>query len=129
MTGWGDCDDFCTHAFGELLIQQPQLFSKVIEWTNSELFWVRRAAAVVLIPAIRKGYITTDVFKISDLLMSGEHDLVRKGYGWMLKELALKDADTVCEYLTNNAERMPRVAFRYAIEKMTQKQRDMLMKL
>lgn len=51
---WGDCDDFCTHAFGELLRQKKVLFTKIIMWTNDNDFWVRRASAVILIPAIKK---------------------------------------------------------------------------
>ncbi len=52
VRGWGDCDDFCTHAFGELLRQQKGLFPQVLEWTLDTDFWVRRASAVVLIPSI-----------------------------------------------------------------------------
>lgn len=33
VRGWGDCDDFCTHAFGELLRQRKELFPRVLEWT------------------------------------------------------------------------------------------------
>jgi 3-methyladenine DNA glycosylase AlkD len=51
--GWGDCDDFCTHAFGELIIQKPELFIKIKSWTKNKEFWMRRAAAVILIPCIQ----------------------------------------------------------------------------
>lgn len=46
VRGWGDCDDFCTHAFGDLLLQKPEWFHKVISWTNREEFWMLRAAEV-----------------------------------------------------------------------------------
>ena len=52
VRGWGDCDDFCTHAFGELLRQRKELFANVITWTEDSDFWVRRASAVILIPSI-----------------------------------------------------------------------------
>jgi 3-methyladenine DNA glycosylase AlkD len=48
VTGWQDCDDFCTHAFGELLAQNNELFTYVIEWTRDPNFCVRRASAVSL---------------------------------------------------------------------------------
>jgi 3-methyladenine DNA glycosylase AlkD len=119
VRGWGDCDDFCTHAVGELLCQFPALFDRVVEWTTYAEFWMRRAAAVTLIPALHKGkYASFDPFIISDALMRDEHDLVRKGYGWMLKIYAHKEFDRVYAYLKKNKEIMPRVAFRYAIEKM-----------
>ena len=82
VRGWGDCDDFCTHAFGELLRRYKTLFSKVKTWTKDDDFWVRRASAVILIPLIlRNDYEGIDPFIISDLLMSDKHDLVQKGYG------------------------------------------------
>ena len=50
--------------------------------------------------------------------MIDEHDLVRKGYGWMLKVLSTKEPELVFDYLMKNKAVMPRVAYRYALEKM-----------
>ena len=128
--GWGDCDDFCTHAFGELLRRYKSLFSKVMEWTKDEDYWVRRASAVILIPAIlHKDYEGINPLMISDLLMSDEHDLVQKGYGWMLKSLSQVDMETVTNYLIDNHTQMPRTAYRYALEKYDQETRTKLMSL
>ncbi len=80
---------------------------------------MRCASAVVLIPSIwHDHYESIDPFYISDKLISDEHDLVRKGYGWMLKVLSCKVPQLVQDYLVKNKNKMPRVAFRYAIEKM-----------
>ncbi len=130
VRGWGDCDDFCTHAFGELICQNTSLVKGVIPWTEREEFWMRRAAAVVLIPSIRHDkYKETNPLQISNLLLADEHDLVRKGYGWMLKILSLKEPQTVRDYLVKNKEIIPRVAFRYAIEKMDREIKQELMRL
>ncbi len=46
-----------------------ELFSSIIEWTKDEDFWVRRASAVVLIPAIfHNDYNGISPFMISDAL-------------------------------------------------------------
>ncbi|MDO4312973.1 MAG: DNA alkylation repair protein [Eubacteriales bacterium] len=130
VSGWGDCDDFCTHAFGELLRQDKSLFAKVILWTNDHDFWVRRASAVILIPAIKKNdYNGIEPLEIANRLMLDEHDLVLKGYGWMLKSLSQIDQRCVMEYLIENYERMPRVAYRYALEKFDKETRNKLMKM
>jgi 3-methyladenine DNA glycosylase AlkD len=119
VRGWGDCDDFCTHAVGELLCQFPELFVRIQKWTERNEFWMRRAAAVTLIPALLKDrYASFDPFIISDALMQDEHDLVCKGYGWMLKTYSYKERDKVCDYLRKNKAVMPRVAYRYALGKM-----------
>lgn len=130
VRGWGDCDDFCTHAFGELLRRYKSLFSKVKSWTKDDDFWVRRASAVILIPSIlQNDYEGLEPFVISDSLMSDRHDLVQKGYGWMLKSLSQMDADAVKEYLIANHEQMPRTAYRYALEKYDKETRKQLMAL
>lgn len=130
VRGWGDCDDFCTHAFGELLRRYKTLFPKIKEWTKNEDFWVRRASAVILIPAIlHKDYEGIDPLMISDLLMPDEHDLVQKGYGWMLKSLSQVDMETVTNYLIDNHTQMPRTAYRYALEKYDKETRKKLMSL
>ncbi|SHI97631.1 3-methyladenine DNA glycosylase AlkD [Clostridium amylolyticum] len=129
VRGWGDCDDFCTHAFGELLMQNKQLFSHVLQWTKHSDFWIRRASAVILIPMIlRNNYDGINPLQITDKLIMDEHDLVRKGYGWMLKSLSTKEPDTVYNYLIKHKSTMPRVAFRYSLEKMDKEKRAKLMK-
>lgn len=130
VRGWGDCDDFCTHAFGELLAQYNDLFARVIPWTEHPDFWVRRASAVILIYPIRKRRAQgLDPFLIADRLMHDEHYLVLKGYGWLLKEYSRYDEDAVAAYLARHRPHMPRIAFRYALEKMPGERRKMLMNL
>ena len=130
VRGWGDCDDFCTHAFGELLRQKKTLFVKIITWTEDNDFWVRRASAVILIPSILKNdYDQIDPFAISDRLMSDKNQLVLKGYGWMLKSLSQIDPDCVEEYLIKNCKKMPRTSYRYALEKFDEETRSKLMRM
>ena len=59
--------------------------------------------------------------------MTDEHDLVQKGYGWMLKSLSQIDMPSVKDYLIANHGNMPRTAYRYALEKFDKKTRDELM--
>ena len=128
VRGWGDCDDFCTHAFGELICQNTGLADKTICWTKREEFWMRRAAAVVLLPSIwHDKYNETNPLRISDVLMSDEHYLVLKGYGWMLKTLSVKEQELVFNYLLKNKAVMPRIAYRYALEKMDADNKRVLM--
>jgi len=128
VRGWGDCDDFCTHAFGELICQRTELAENVIFWTKRDEFWMRRASAVVLIPSIYMDkYHETSPLQVSDILMTDKHDLVRKGYGWMLKVLSTKEPELVFDYLLKYKAIMPRVSYRYALEKMDVEKRKILM--
>ena len=128
IVDWGDCDDFCTHAFGELISQRNQYFDKILKWTSSENFAVRRAAAVVLIYPINKDkYNSINPLLVSDILMHDSHYLVQKGYGWMLKVLSVKEPEKVYNYLKKHKSTMPRTAFRYALEKLAKDRQKELM--
>ena len=70
-----------------------------------------------------------DPFRVSDLLLKDDHDLVQKGYGWMLKVLSKKEPQQVIGYLNAKHAAIPRVAFRYAIEKLDDKTKRELMLL
>ncbi|WP_318462130.1 DNA alkylation repair protein [Photobacterium leiognathi] len=130
VSDWNDCDDFCTHAFGELLRQYQHLFDHVLKWAEHSNFAVRRATAVILIYPINKSnYSQLDPFAVADLLQNDEHDLVQKGYGWMLKILSKHDPETVINYLTLHHSTMTRTAFRYALEKLDKSTQQQLMAL
>ncbi len=126
---WAHCDDFCTHTFGTLIYQFPELLKKLKKWTKSENRWEKRAAAVTLIYHAKqkeKKYLK-DIFWVADQLLLDEDDLVQKGYGWMLKEAANFWQKEVFDYVIKNKNRMPRTALRYAIEKMPQNLRKKAM--
>lgn len=118
VDGWGSCDDFCTHAFGALLYQYPDLIPQAQTWTQSENRWLRRAAAVVLIYALRRDAHLDAAFDVADLLLTDDGDLVQKGYGWMLKEASKHAPRRVFDYVMAHKDIMPRTALRYAIEKL-----------
>jgi 3-methyladenine DNA glycosylase AlkD len=130
ISDWWDCDDFCTHAVGELMIRYPHLLPKIYDWCDHENFAVRRCAPVTLILPIKKNAdLCVDPFEIADRLKNDPHYLVLKGYGWMLKVLSSSHPDQVIAYLENNQDTMPRVAYRYALEKLDKNSKQRLMKL
>ncbi|TVR50910.1 MAG: DNA alkylation repair protein [Spirochaetaceae bacterium] len=115
---WGDCDDLCTHALGYLIATYPALSARAARWTQSGKWWVRRGAAVSLIYGLRRGLFLDEAFTVANKLFSDEHDLVRKGYGWMLKEAGKTYPNEVHEFLCARRAVIPRVALRYAVEKL-----------
>ena len=119
VDSWGSCDDFCTHAYGDLIFKFPEHIPAVKTWTRSRNRWYRRGAAVVMIYSIRREQGFKDSFEIADLLLMDSDDLVQKGYGWMLKEISNKDPQQVFEFVEQRKTHMPRTALRYAIEKLS----------
>lgn len=46
-----------------------------------------------------------------------------KGYGWLLKDLAITGQKDVFDYIMKNKRILPRVSLRYAIERMPKEMR------
>lgn len=89
---------------------------------RSKNMWERRTAIVTTLYFIRKGEVD-DAFKIAELLLKDKEDLVHKGTGWALRYAGDKDRKRLLGFLDKNAATMPRVALRYAIEKLDKEQR------
>lgn len=119
VRNWGDCDTLCNHTIGSLLMMYPELLARVKDvWTGSPNRWMRRGAAVSLIVPARRGMFLSDIFGVADRLLPDADDMVRKGYGWMLKAASEAHVQEVFDYVVRHRAVMPRVALRYAIEKM-----------
>lgn len=127
VNSWAKCDEFCNHSIGTLIERYPEYVQELKRWALSDNRWIRRASAVTLVMPARKGLFISDVFAIADILLLDEDDLVRKGYGWMLKEASRSHQQEVYEYVVKHKADMPRVALRYAIELMPQDMRKAAM--
>jgi 3-methyladenine DNA glycosylase AlkD len=118
ITNWAACDSFCNHTMGDFFEKFPEYISELKNWTQSDNRWMRRAAAVSLIVPAKHGKFLDDVLEIADLLLTDNDDMVRKGYGWLLKEASRKHPKEVFDYVMHNRKSIPRTALRYAIELM-----------
>jgi 3-methyladenine DNA glycosylase AlkD len=118
ITNWAACDSFCNHTMGDFLEKFPEYIGELKRWTQLDNRWMRRAAAVSLIVPAKHGKFLNDVLDIADLLLTDTDDLVRKGYGWLLKESSRIHQKEVFDYVMRNRKAMPRTALRYAIELM-----------
>ncbi|MCX6225044.1 MAG: DNA alkylation repair protein, partial [Bacteroidia bacterium] len=102
----------------EFIVKYPTYLAELKRFTLSENRWMRRAAAVTLIIPAARGKFLADVLEIATLLLHDPDDLVRKGYGWMLKAAAESHRQEVFGFVLRHKATMPRTALRYAIEKM-----------
>jgi len=118
VSNWAACDTLCNHTIGEFLVRYPRYVGNLKKWARSKNRWMRRAAAVSLIIPGKHGKFLPDIFKIADILLLDDDDMVQKGYGWMLKVASQAHERKVFDYVMKNKKKMPRTALRYAIEKM-----------
>lgn len=117
VNNWAKCDTLCNHAVGSFIEEFPDFVENLKVWAKSDNRWLRRASAVTLILPARKGLFLPEVFAIANILLTDKDDLVRKGYGWMLKEASKPHQQEVFEFVMANKKEMPRTSLRYAIEK------------
>ena len=127
VNNWASCDTLCNHSVGSFVSKYPAYVGELKRWAKSENRWMRRASAVSLIIPAKRGDFLPDIFGIADILLPDEDDLVRKGYGWMLKAASQAHQKEVFEYVMKNKKAMPRTALRYAIEKMPEGMRKKAM--
>lgn len=128
ITNWAGCDGFCNHSVRDFIDKFPDCISNLKEWTQSDNRWLRRAAAVSLIIPAKRGKHLDDVLEIADLLLTDGDDMVRKGYGWLLKEASRQHEDKIFAYVMEHKKKMPRTSLRYAIELMPKERRAEAMK-
>ena len=121
INNWDLVDVCAIHVIGGYLFDKPR---KVLyKLARSNNIWERRTAIVSTAYFIRQRDLD-DTFKIAEILMKDEEDLVHKATGWMLRFAGDKDKARLLSFLDTHAATMPRVALRYAIEKLDRKQRD-----
>lgn len=120
VDNWAHCDDLSSHCVGGLLALYPETIERTVPWLTSPNRWLRRGAAVCCVLPAKYGLYLHHVFRVADVLLLDEDDLVRKGYGWLLKEASRAWPREVLEFILPRRGRMPRVALRYAIELLPQ---------
>jgi 3-methyladenine DNA glycosylase AlkD len=124
LSNWGETDALCGNVLALLLEIEPDLVSRLEPWTRSRNRWRRRAAAVALVPAARRGRHHEFVYVICDRLAHDRDDLVEKAVGWLLKEVSRTQPQSVADYLLANRDVLSRTTIRYAAEKLPAKLRE-----
>jgi 3-methyladenine DNA glycosylase AlkD len=128
LTNWGDTDGLCTQILAPLIEKEPLLARRLSSWARSRNRWRRRAAAVALVPLARRGRHHDDAFAICRRLATDRDDMVMKGIGWLLKEVARTQPRAVVTFLSADLDRFAPMTVRYACEAMPARLRSQLMR-
>ena len=118
---WDLVDRSAPYVVGGYLFDKPRKI--LYKLARSKKMPERRTAIVSTGYFIRQGDVE-DTFKIAEMLIDDEHDLIRKATGWMLRAAGGVDRGRLVDFLDKYAARIPRVTLRYATEHFDKKQRD-----
>lgn len=126
INNWDLVDLGCLHMTGSYLFNKPH--DVLYKLARSKNIWERRTAILSTCYFIRNGELA-DTFNIAELLVNDKEDLVHKATGWMLRFAGDKDSRKLLAFLDKYASTLPRTLLRYAIEKLTKKQKEHYMGL
>ena len=121
INNWDLVDRSAPYVIGGYLFDKPRPI--LYKLARSKNIWERRTAIVSTYYFVRKGDVG-DTFKIAEILLNDDHDLIHKATGGWLREAGKKDRPQLLRFLDKHAATMPRTALRYAIEGLDKKQRD-----
>lgn len=122
MNNWDLVDLASYKVVGSYLFEFGKSRNVLYKLARSKNLWERRTAIVSTLYFIGKSDLD-DAFKIAELLLKDDQDLIHKATGWALRFAGDKDRARLFQFLEKHAATMPRTALRYAIEKLDPKQR------
>lgn len=120
INNWDLVDVTTRFILGPIMYKDSQLFYSLL---RSENIWERRLAIVATYYWIKKKD-PTKTIEFARILLHDHHDLIQKAVGWMLREVGKECGKSyLCEFLDAHAKVMPRTMLRYAIEKLSEKEK------
>lgn len=115
VNNWDLVDSTAPYLGLHLLgLEDPVAYLKDLAKGN---LWEQRAAVMSTWAFIREGNLEP-TFAIAEHYLTHPHDLIHKATGWMLRECGKRDQKALVEFLSQHKVQMPRVMFRYAIERL-----------
>jgi 3-methyladenine DNA glycosylase AlkD len=125
INNWDLVDRSAPYVVSGFLFDKPR--AVLYKLAKSKNVWERRTAIVSTYFFIRQGD-TADTFKIAEMLVKDDHDLIQKAVGSWVREAGKKDEEGLLKFLDKYSGTMPRTMLRYAIEKLDKRQKDFYMK-
>ena len=118
---WDLVDRSAPYVVGGYLFDKPR---KVLyKLARSKKMPERRTAILSTGYFIRQGDVE-DTFKIAEMLLNDQADLIHKATGWMLRAAGDVERQRLVKFLEKHAADLPRITIRYATEHFDKKQRD-----
>jgi 3-methyladenine DNA glycosylase AlkD len=120
INNWNLVDSSASQIVGAWLRDRSR--AQLTRFARSPSVWERRIAIIATQHFIGQQEFG-ETFRVADLLLEDDHDLIHKAVGWMLREVGNRDGRSERAFLKTRYRRMPRTMLRYAIEKFPERER------
>jgi 3-methyladenine DNA glycosylase AlkD len=121
---WALVDGLAASVVGPLVERDPEAAAVLDRWAVDEDFWIRRAALLALLVALRRGDGDFERFsRYADAMLDEKEFFIRKAIGWVLRDTARKRPDMIYEWLLPRAARASGVTLREAVKPLSAAQR------
>ena len=124
IRNWAHTDVLCHEVLAVFFTRQIVRLEAFAGWRTSPSRWKRRAAAVVLIEALRADVPVPRLLEFIAPMMSDEEKVVHQGLGWFLREAWKRAPKPVERFLLHWRDSCNRLIIRTATEKMTAQQKS-----
>ena len=128
VSSWADHDALAHYLLAPMVYAKPTRCREVFRWAKSKNRWRRRAACVALILRPEQKRFFEEIVHLSEELLPDQDDMVQKGLGWLLREMAKADPKRTVPYLMTIRRRAPRLVLRTACETLTPAERQRVLK-
>ena len=113
IDGWDLVDRAAPHVIGGHLLEKPR--DPLYELARTGGIWERRTAIVATWAFIRRDQVA-DTFALAEILVEDPEHFVQTAVGGWIREAGKRDPSRLLTFLDLYAERMSRVALRFALE-------------
>lgn len=126
INNWDLVDLGAAYVVGRYLFDKPRKI--LYKLAGSKNMWERRTAIVSTSYFLMKKQVD-DTFRIAELLIDDDQDLIHKAAGGWIRQAGKTDRKRLLEFLDKYAATMPRTFLRYAIEHLDKKQKEYYMSM
>jgi 3-methyladenine DNA glycosylase AlkD len=127
INNWDLVDSSAPHVLGDYMFNNQNEINLLYKLSQSDNLWEKRISIITTLIFIRNNYFDPTLI-IAKTLLGDPHDLIHKAVGWTIREIYKRDEDVATRFLRENYTSLPRTTLRYAIEKMSEQERQIYLK-
>jgi len=119
-TNWDTVDWLSSNLFGKLVYKYRYFEKQLIEWSDDENFWVRRASLLAHLKHKDK----TNIKLLSQTILKLAYEkefFIRKAIGWVLRQYSYTDPGWVIQFVEKCDDKLSGLSKREALKAINRK--------